>query len=338
MDAPAVQYARTRDGVSIAYVSIGAGKPVVFASNVFGDASYYRRNLLGYRELPDQLAAAGFRAIVMDVRGMGASDRTVPEVRVDAWTMDVEAVVGHLGLQQFALYGSDIGAAIAITYAYKHPEKVSHLVLSRPWRSWQQRAAATVHVVRSLRPENDEEWVATSKFIASMATGFHADSDEVAKVASAIQEACDYEQYNAYMDAPVDVDLTDILPSLRVPTLVIHIPGMVLSAYEDSREVAARINGARLVEYDPPRTFPLIFDFLRESAEAPATGSETSVLSLREAEVLRFVAMGRSNQQIADELVISVNTVNRHVSNIFGKIGVANRAQATAYAKDHGLA
>ena len=61
-------------------------------------------------------------------------------------------------------------------------------------------------------------------------------------------------------------------------------------------------------------------------------------LSSREIEVLRLVAAGRSNQQIADELVISVNTVNRHLSNIFDKIGVANRAQATAYAKDHGLA
>jgi DNA-binding NarL/FixJ family response regulator len=53
---------------------------------------------------------------------------------------------------------------------------------------------------------------------------------------------------------------------------------------------------------------------------------------------LRLIAAGKSNQQIADELVISQNTVIRHVSNIFAKTGVANRAQATAYAKDHGLA
>jgi DNA-binding NarL/FixJ family response regulator len=68
-------------------------------------------------------------------------------------------------------------------------------------------------------------------------------------------------------------------------------------------------------------------------AEAPFSG-----LSEREVEVLRLVAAGRSNQQIADELVISQNTVIRHVSNIFAKTGAANRAQATAYAKDHGIA
>jgi DNA-binding NarL/FixJ family response regulator len=61
-------------------------------------------------------------------------------------------------------------------------------------------------------------------------------------------------------------------------------------------------------------------------------------LSSREVEVLRLLAAGRSNQQIADELVISLNTVRRHVSNVFAKTGAANRAQATAYAKDHGIA
>jgi DNA-binding NarL/FixJ family response regulator len=53
---------------------------------------------------------------------------------------------------------------------------------------------------------------------------------------------------------------------------------------------------------------------------------------VREIEVLRLVAAGKSNRQIADELVISVNTVDRHVSHILSKIGAANRAEAAAYA------
>jgi DNA-binding NarL/FixJ family response regulator len=60
-------------------------------------------------------------------------------------------------------------------------------------------------------------------------------------------------------------------------------------------------------------------------------------LSEREVEVLRLVAAGRSNQQIADELVISLNTVARHVSNIFSKTGVANRTEAGAYAHARNL-
>jgi DNA-binding NarL/FixJ family response regulator len=60
-------------------------------------------------------------------------------------------------------------------------------------------------------------------------------------------------------------------------------------------------------------------------------------LSSREVEVLRLLAAGRSNQQIADELVISLNTVRRHVSNIFDKTGAANRADAVSYAHRNGI-
>jgi DNA-binding CsgD family transcriptional regulator len=54
--------------------------------------------------------------------------------------------------------------------------------------------------------------------------------------------------------------------------------------------------------------------------------------------VLRLVAGGKSNWEIAAALVISLNRVARHVSNIFDKFGVANRTEASAYAHRHGLA
>jgi DNA-binding NarL/FixJ family response regulator len=60
-------------------------------------------------------------------------------------------------------------------------------------------------------------------------------------------------------------------------------------------------------------------------------------LSAREVEVLLLVAKGRSNQQIADELILSIKTVARHMSNIFDKIGVDRRSAATAYAFEKGL-
>jgi NarL family two-component system response regulator LiaR len=73
--------------------------------------------------------------------------------------------------------------------------------------------------------------------------------------------------------------------------------------------------------------------------EAPAIpAQEAAGLSHREVEVLRLLAQGKSNAQIADELVISQNTVIRHVSNIFAKIGAANRAEAASYATRNGIA
>jgi DNA-binding NarL/FixJ family response regulator len=85
-----------------------------------------------------------------------------------------------------------------------------------------------------------------------------------------------------------------------------------------------------------------IDDFAKElTAGSGRRATDKSIavqLSARELDVLRLIAAGRSNAQIADELVISQNTVIRHVSNIFAKTGAANRAQAAVYAKDQGIA
>ena len=61
-------------------------------------------------------------------------------------------------------------------------------------------------------------------------------------------------------------------------------------------------------------------------------------LTQREVEVLRLIAAGKSNREISEELVITLNTVFRHVSNIFTKIGSSNRVEAASYASRHGLA
>jgi len=110
---------------------------------------------------------------------------------------------------------------------------------------------------------------------------------------------------------------------------------------------AAKLNSARDI-YERIRAGPPWLerlDALRSrlggegtaAAAAPAAATYPDGLSEREVEVLRLVAAGSSNQQIADELVISLNTVRRHVSNVFDKIGVANRTQATAYALRNSL-
>ena len=67
----------------------------------------------------------------------------------------------------------------------------------------------------------------------------------------------------------------------------------------------------------------------REGAAAP--------LSQRESEVMALLASGRENAEMAAVLGVSVHTIERHVANIFLKIGVRNRAEATAWAHRHGL-
>lgn len=73
-----------------------------------------------------------------------------------------------------------------------------------------------------------------------------------------------------------------------------------------------------------------------DAARLQPSGS-ANVLSAREIQVIRLIAAGESNRQIAAALVISERTVERHVSNIFGKLGITSRAAATAYVYEHHL-
>jgi NarL family two-component system response regulator LiaR len=74
--------------------------------------------------------------------------------------------------------------------------------------------------------------------------------------------------------------------------------------------------------------------FRRPQAEAPAHADLTE----REMEVLRLLAQGKSNQDIADELIIGIKTVKFHVTNLLAKLGVEDRTQAAIYAYKNGLA
>jgi DNA-binding NarL/FixJ family response regulator len=122
---------------------------------------------------------------------------------------------------------------------------------------------------------------------------------------------------------------------------------------EHGRALAAVIPDARLVLYDgfasvwylsgsePPAAVPMIEAFLasipglKRSPEAAL--ATTRLLSRREIEVLQLIARGSSNQHIADDLVLSVRTVERHITNGYAKIGARGRADATAYALRAGL-
>jgi DNA-binding CsgD family transcriptional regulator len=105
---------------------------------------------------------------------------------------------------------------------------------------------------------------------------------------------------------------------------------------------ALRDEGSAAMELDAARnTFAglgAVSDLTRTERLIGVPGpGDVAGLSPRELEVLRLVAAGRSNQAIATELVISDRTVERHVSNIFVKLGVGSRTAAAAYAFAHGI-
>jgi LuxR family maltose regulon positive regulatory protein len=109
---------------------------------------------------------------------------------------------------------------------------------------------------------------------------------------------------------------------------------------EPMRTLLAQLIAARRVEPDIAREVPL--DYLGRlvrafEPDAPAALGLVEPLSRRELEVLRLLAAGKPNQQIADELVVALNTVKRHVTHILEKLGASNRTEATVRARRLGL-
>src|SRR3990172_3938579 len=137
---PRIEYAKTEDGVSIAYTVLGQGPAVVLTSVAFGDVNTYASG--GYPEV-DQLVAAGRSVALYDGRGTGSSDRDALDFSLEARVRDLEGVVDRIGLESFTLVGRMHGGAPAVAYAVRHPGKVTHLVLAGAYASGSDYYSAT---------------------------------------------------------------------------------------------------------------------------------------------------------------------------------------------------
>jgi DNA-binding CsgD family transcriptional regulator len=343
MDAPPVQYVTTSDGYNIAYAGFGSGPPLLLVWGMQHLGLQWTSPL--YRRFYRHLAETNL-VVQYDPRGQGMSTRGIPEsVTLDDFARDIETIVDHLNLERFALLGIMRLGNAALRFASRHPDRVRALIL---WNCDPGSPSSGAWGTGTrLAPTNWDYLVESTA-----RTSFPQDDFEVQRNIKA--HTMSREDFLVTLPALGNAFYESELRGIRVPTLVLATRSGAWSfaTEEGSTRLAATIPGANLSLFDDvggglfstedevPPGIRAIRHFTaavtapdRRAFHAAAPGR----LSRREAQILRLVARGMLNQEIADELVISINTVRRHVSNILDKTGVANRAQAVAYARDHGI-
>jgi pimeloyl-ACP methyl ester carboxylesterase/DNA-binding CsgD family transcriptional regulator len=337
MDAPPVQYASS-DGISIAYSVSGSGQPFVFMPGAMSHLQLDWR-LDDIRAWCERLSDR-FRLIRYDGRGQGMSTRGLSKNHtVDDYVRDLEIVADHLKLERFILMAG--GAChIAVRYAHKHPERVAALILVGGWLSYGAGSSSST-IVALVRQDWD---LFLYNFVPRSLP-----RDQAQIFYDILKQSSTPDDFEIGGQAMSASRIEDLLPEMTTPMLVLHPTSDETFLPVETSIKFAQLANAQLVLLEGNYRVPelesglkAIEDFLAslppgEPQPALPAGASPGSLSPREVEVLRLVAGGKSNQQIADALVISLFTVNRHVSNIYAKTRVANRAEAGAYANRHGL-
>ena len=249
-----IRFCTTGDGHRLAYATIGDGPPLVRAAHWITHLDYDWHSPV-WRHWLEGLARS--RMLVRyDERGCGLSDHDVEEWSLDAFVHDLERVVDALGLERFPLLGLSQGGPVAMTYADRHPERVSHLLLVgtyargrvRRARSDEERREALLHIEMARvgwgRDDPTFRRFFTSSFIPDApAELWDAFAELIRRTTSAENAAHQIETWS-------HVDVTDVARRLDVPTLILHARGDLRVPFDQALELGALIKGSRVVPLD----------------------------------------------------------------------------------------
>ena len=343
---PRVRFARSADGTKIAYSTLGDGPPLVLMPAILFSHLEKLWEIPELRRGLEQLAE-NWTVVRYDNRGCGLSQRDVSDFSLDAHISDLDAVAGALRLDPFALNAPMLAGPVGIAFAAGNPDQLTHLILQSTVARASDAGATQSQALLALLEVNWELFTETAARVM-----FQWSNEQSARIAPPIlRESVEQQAALGLLRAAAEFDVVDQLPLIQTPTLVIHNRQFPLPI-ATARDLASRIPDARLAAVDRlDDAVPAAIEFLTQTTEAASSGAgrapysgdrakphnvppsfDPARLSKRELKILRLVAAGKSNRRIAEELTISTNTVDRHVSHILSKIGAANRAEAAAYA------
>lgn len=342
-----IQFCTAADRTRIATASIGQGPPLVRAAHWLSHVEF---DLESPVWRPWLFALGRHNTYIRyDQRGCGLSDRDINEFSLEAWISDLEAVVDSLGLKQFPLFGMSQGGAVAISYARRHPERVSRLILVGAYARGGLK-----------RGGGEEERLEADLLVNIIRVGWGRDNPAFREVfgqrflpngtPEQLRWWRDLERISATPEVAArtlqgfqGIDVTEQARELRLPVLVMHSRRDAAVPFEEGRLLAALIPGARFVPLESDNhvmleTEPAWSHFLAELGSFLGHDTSSNIalgdLTAAEADVLTHLMRGLDNRTIASRLGKSEKTVRNQVSAILGKLGVHTRAEAIVLARE----
>ena len=349
-----IRFCTSRDKVRIAFATAGEGPALVRVNNGFTHLELDWDNPV-WRHWSEALVER--RLLVRyDPRGSGLSDRDVTDFSLDAMVADLEAVADELKLRRFPLIGLCQGGAVAVAYAARHPERVSRLVLYDSYlygafvADAGEKLAMQAQVFSQMIETGWGRKVgAFRELFANLLMPEGAGPElkwigELQRHSASASTAC--RLWNAFNT----FDIRSEALKVTAPTLVFHVQGDAMVPFEAGRLLAAAIPNARFLPLESMNHIlradePAWLTFKKELNEFlgadeqidPSAPEEFAALTVRERQILDWIARGQTNAQIARCLHIAEKTVRNHVTSIFSKLGAQHRSQAIVMARKAGL-
>jgi pimeloyl-ACP methyl ester carboxylesterase len=243
-ELPMTRYAMSAD-VSVAYQTLGDGPIDIIAIPGIVSHVEFMHEMPGYTPFLQRLSKFA-RVITFDKRGQGLSDMISGAPTLEERMDDVRAVLDSVGVQRAALLGFSEGCAMSAMFAASYPERVSHLALFGAFVRYPELFPDADPQV--IVQEQMKYW-GTGALMKGVIASRASDPDAVAKFAKFERLSASPGAMKALQLLNFQIDVGHILPSVRIPTLVLHRTADAQVPVQLGRDFAAQIPGGKYIEY-----------------------------------------------------------------------------------------
>lgn len=325
------------DGKGVAFAAQGAGPLLVIGPRWVSHLEEEWRDPAA-RAFFEELART-YRVVRFDRIGCGLSSRELePPPTIESESRQIEAIIEANG-GRGVIFASSCACLASAQLAVRRPDAIAGIVFFGGYATRNDIPDATrsslIQFVRT-------NWGLAAQMLAGLFDP-HASGDQIAHYTRMQRKAASAEAAATFLNLDLYADLRPVLPQIEVPTLVLHRRGDRTVPIARGRELASLLPNARFIPLAGDSHLPWMDDrreLMRALAGFPqeeTAATDDSPLTSRETEVLRLVATGMSNREIASTLVLSQHTVHRHIANILRKLALTSRAAAAAHAARAGM-